>query len=599
MTTDMTLDQIIWDLNYCDNEFPAAAFEAARQQRDAIIPRLIEILEEATKDANDDVPVMTWGHIAAMFLLTEFDVKEAFPAILDAMCSLDASRVYGDARDSFAPIAARLADGPEMLAEKIDSEDVDDFVRGSLVRAVFGMVCDAKISREQGVSFLREWLTAAIEYECPSVVTACVESLGNLLAEEAREDIENADELELIHEEMIGPDYFSNQLAKGATAFEEARDDYRRAQQAMVDDLRMLQRFEPSRTDTQSLDSVLEEICQPFETFPSDAVRWARKHPEEMMPHLIRILEDLPETAAEGDPQMYAHIIALFLLTEYDAKESLPVILDLLDTSDVEVVNSLAPVLEGELAQMLGRFADSPDQLAVLIDNPELDANVVREAVEAIVWMVTENKCDRDSAIGWLLARFEKSRQQEDVSLAGSLAQALSELGATEALESVVDAVNLEELDLGGVEEFELMEGFNNGLETFADTQQRHKQLRIVHTVVQIESWPWDMSNFGQYEDDDDPEDLDEEDFEVEESFQSNLKSLLFGRSESEIARLMKNLSQMQAGDMHEIDGEDDSHDPDVPVRTIRNASQKVGRNDSCPCGSGRKYKKCCAKLDE
>jgi preprotein translocase subunit SecA len=29
-----------------------------------------------------------------------------------------------------------------------------------------------------------------------------------------------------------------------------------------------------------------------------------------------------------------------------------------------------------------------------------------------------------------------------------------------------------------------------------------------------------------------------------------------------------------------------------VPVRTA--AGEKVGRNDPCPCGSGKKYKKCC-----
>ncbi len=29
--------------------------------------------------------------------------------------------------------------------------------------------------------------------------------------------------------------------------------------------------------------------------------------------------------------------------------------------------------------------------------------------------------------------------------------------------------------------------------------------------------------------------------------------------------------------------------DPPVPRR-----SEKVGRNDPCPCGSGKKYKKCC-----
>jgi preprotein translocase subunit SecA len=33
----------------------------------------------------------------------------------------------------------------------------------------------------------------------------------------------------------------------------------------------------------------------------------------------------------------------------------------------------------------------------------------------------------------------------------------------------------------------------------------------------------------------------------------------------------------------------------DKRSRTVRKtADQKVGRNDPCPCGSGKKYKKCC-----
>ncbi len=31
-------------------------------------------------------------------------------------------------------------------------------------------------------------------------------------------------------------------------------------------------------------------------------------------------------------------------------------------------------------------------------------------------------------------------------------------------------------------------------------------------------------------------------------------------------------------------------------VSTIRRSEPKVGRNDACPCGSGKKYKKCCEK---
>ena len=31
-------------------------------------------------------------------------------------------------------------------------------------------------------------------------------------------------------------------------------------------------------------------------------------------------------------------------------------------------------------------------------------------------------------------------------------------------------------------------------------------------------------------------------------------------------------------------------------VETIRNREKKVGRNDPCPCGSGKKYKNCCLR---
>ncbi|MDQ5980957.1 MAG: motif domain protein, partial [Verrucomicrobiota bacterium] len=32
----------------------------------------------------------------------------------------------------------------------------------------------------------------------------------------------------------------------------------------------------------------------------------------------------------------------------------------------------------------------------------------------------------------------------------------------------------------------------------------------------------------------------------------------------------------------------------DEPGKTVRRETPKVGRNDPCPCGSGKKYKKCC-----
>jgi len=42
------------------------------------------------------------------------------------------------------------------------------------------------------------------------------------------------------------------------------------------------------------------------------------------------------------------------------------------------------------------------------------------------------------------------------------------------------------------------------------------------------------------------------------------------------------------------LPGEDEGPLP-PPVETIH-SQHAVGRNDPCPCGSGKKYKKCCGK---
>ncbi|MGC9575965.1 MAG: preprotein translocase subunit SecA [Desulfobacterota bacterium U4-17] len=42
--------------------------------------------------------------------------------------------------------------------------------------------------------------------------------------------------------------------------------------------------------------------------------------------------------------------------------------------------------------------------------------------------------------------------------------------------------------------------------------------------------------------------------------------------------------------------GSTSSSDASEEPRAVKRASQKIGRNDPCPCGSGKKYKKCCGR---
>ena len=36
----------------------------------------------------------------------------------------------------------------------------------------------------------------------------------------------------------------------------------------------------------------------------------------------------------------------------------------------------------------------------------------------------------------------------------------------------------------------------------------------------------------------------------------------------------------------------------DKASKTVKNTQRKIGRNDICPCGSGKKYKDCCGKAE-
>ena len=49
---------------------------------------------------------------------------------------------------------------------------------------------------------------------------------------------------------------------------------------------------------------------------------------------------------------------------------------------------------------------------------------------------------------------------------------------------------------------------------------------------------------------------------------------------------------------LHPTDDSDEARsdlfvDNSQPIQTVRRASQKVGRNENCPCGSGKKFKHC------
>ena len=57
-----------------------------------------------------------------------------------------------------------------------------------------------------------------------------------------------------------------------------------------------------------------------------------------------------------------------------------------------------------------------------------------------------------------------------------------------------------------------------------------------------------------------------------------------------------ENLKAVGASEPQAQSGEEGGGDVATKVKQIVNETPKVGRNDPCPCGSGKKYKKCCGQ---
>ena len=79
VAAEVDLDEIIRELNVDWDTLPEEAIREAQQHREAITPKLIEAIRNATEQARDGNTPEGNLHFFALFLLAEFEAKEALP----------------------------------------------------------------------------------------------------------------------------------------------------------------------------------------------------------------------------------------------------------------------------------------------------------------------------------------------------------------------------------------------------------------------------------------------------------------------------------------------------------------------------------------
>jgi hypothetical protein len=165
----LTLDEILAELSRVDGAYPRAAIDAALDQREAITPRLIEVVTEAAAhpDRFDDSSLP----FHAMMLLGHIADPTAHPALLQLANMPRPDDLIGDALTENLPmILYRTADGDYMGVRRlIENQEADLFARSAGLQALTYGVAGGQLNRDETLAYLGKLLTVSELHKDPDV----------------------------------------------------------------------------------------------------------------------------------------------------------------------------------------------------------------------------------------------------------------------------------------------------------------------------------------------------------------------------------------------------------------------------------------------
>lgn len=180
------------------------------------------------------------------------------------------------------------------------------------------------------------------------------------------------------------------------------------------------------------IDAIVDEILTSGKTVPEGALKNALGYRQEIIPALIRIVEDgaaaLDKETMQGTPCL----TAMMLLAEFRATEAWPVFRDAMLLSRKLTDDSNYELFTGEFAHLVAIFgSENVNEVQALVGNRELGEPIRWLALDAIKYLIREQKLAREQAIEWLTRELEDAIEAED-EFAEHLVGGLSELGADE-----------------------------------------------------------------------------------------------------------------------------------------------------------------------
>jgi hypothetical protein len=287
-----------------------------------------------------------------------------------------------------------------------------------------------------------------------------------------------------------------------------------------------------------TIEDIKTQLETHVRTFPEAAVRAAMAQREAMTPLLLECLQataDDPHRVAQTDGAML-HMYAMYLLAQFRERAAYPMLVKLFSTPGEVCFDVAGDLVTEDLDRILAAVCgEDVDPIKGMIENRAVNEYVRGACLRALVRLVARRELERASVVAYFRSLFNGTLERETDFLWTSLVVVCCDLYPEELLPDIERAFDAGLVDTIFVGRDDVARVMSEGKE---------QALRVADRKGPIED----------------------------------------------------TLSEMRWWACFREDDRKAAHQAPTIAQGARVKAVKVGRNAPCPCGSGKKFKKCCGR---
>ena len=292
--------------------------------------------------------------------------------------------------------------------------------------------------------------------------------------------------------------------------------------------------------------NIIEKFNQEENIFQKDAVEYALLHYEEVKEQLLEEMRYFASHMEKWKEEAYpmSVLYCLNILAQKREKELFPILIDIFSQKDFDFFEELGDAFTDYIQnRIVSVFNGDFQKMNQLIENKEVDSMGRTSFLLCYTYFADHNMISKNELIEYLkhlIKYYEYQKEEEDIYT--SIVTVVMESHLYDLRDEVKELYRLDLINL------HMFGKYDNFIDDLFDVDDTYKE-----TYHPIEDTIKEMSRWACFDNSD--KEFNEKKFlDKLQSFQKNMDNKYLNKQ----------------------------------------LSSKIGRNDPCPCGSGKKYKKCC-----